>query len=270
MLYLVATPIGNLGDFSQRGVEVLRNAHWILCEDTRTSKPLLERYEIKTPLVSLHGFNEAKRCEEVGKWLRAGEEVALISDAGTPGLSDPGERLVAYCREEGLKVSAVPGPCAAIMALTISGLPTAPFQFVGFLPKGDGKRKSALQQALLYEGVTVAYESPARLVETLEMIEKLAPEARLAVARELTKIYEEVIGGTAGWLLERWATEPVRGEIVLMIQGTGRHNEWMGLTAEEHVTQLQGYGLSKQEAVKAAAQMRGVPKREVYGELIDN
>lgn len=183
----------------------------ILCEDTRHSRKLLSHYGISKPLHSYHQFNEAKKEGQILGLLEEGKELALLSDAGTPGISDPGERLVRACREKGLEVTLIPGPCALIHALVVSGLPTEPFQFVGFLPRRPGRLKRALQGLLDYEGTSIAYESPHRMHKTLAALHELEPQRQIAIARELTKKFEEVRRGRAEEIGE------VKGECVLLI-----------------------------------------------------
>ncbi len=260
MLYLIATPIGNLGDFTFRASKLLENVDLILCEDTRTSGVLLKAYGIKKPLKSYHIFNAAQVEDEIIRQLHEGKEIALLSDAGTPGISDPGERLVSRCQKEGILVSALPGPCAPIMALTISGLPTEMFQFIGFLPKKAGEERTLLAKALGYEGTTICFESPNRIYKTLELIKEMAPTRTLVIARELTKIHEEVLKGTA----EELSKHTLRGEIVLLI-APAPPLDFTALTPQQHVELLQKeYGISKQEAIKMAAQLRGTSKKEIY------
>ena len=255
MLILVATPIGNLGDFSQRAIEALKGADLILCEDTRHSKKLLDHFEIQTPLKSYHKFSEAKQEEGIIRDLKAGKEIALISDAGSPAISDPGERLVRRCRDEGLEVTAVPGPCALITALQLSGMESSKFQFIGFLPRKEGELRRALAEAEHFDGTTIAYEAPGRVQKTLRLIR---PETEVCVARELTKKFEEVRRGTAQDLREM----EIRGECVLLIKGDPRLKD---LGAKEHVQLLiDEFGLPKNEAIKLAAKLRGVGKSEVY------
>ena len=265
MLYLVSTPIGNLADFSFRAVETLKKCDYILCEDTRHSHVLLEHYKIQTPLKAFHKFNEAKAKEQILSDLQAGKTLALISDAGTPLISDPGQDLVSLCREEGIQVTAVPGACAAINALVISGFPSAPFQYVGFLPKKEKELQSILSQILLYSGTTTAYESPHRIVETLACISQLDPARKLCVARELTKLHEECLLGTASELLTHFNANPPRGEIVLLFSPPPERISYEHLSLQELVEMLQReLSLSKSDAIKMAAQMRHLPKREVY------
>lgn len=265
MLYLVSTPIGNLADFSFRAVEVLKKCDYILCEDTRHSRTLLNHYEIGVQLYAFHKFNETQAEDRVIEDLRDGKMIALISDAGTPLISDPGHELVVRCRQEGLPVSAIPGACAIIDALVLSGLPSSPFQFVGFLPKKEKELETFLSQTLLYQGTSIAYESPHRIEDTLKALTKLAPERKLCAARELTKLHEECLLGTAQELLSHFVKHPPRGEIVLLISPAEQKISFEGLSLEELVAMLQkDMGLTKSEAIKMAAQMRHLPKREVY------
>jgi 16S rRNA (cytidine1402-2'-O)-methyltransferase len=265
VLYLVSTPIGNLADFSYRAVEILKKCDYILCEDTRHSRGLLKHYAIHVPLYSFHKFNETSAEEKVLQDLKAGMVIALISDAGTPLISDPGQELVTRCREENVEVSAIPGACAIIDALVLSGLPSSPFQFIGFLAKKEKELQTVLSQALLYLGTTIAYESPHRIEATLELIVKLCPDRKLCVARELTKLHEECLIGNAEELLARFKKNPPRGEMVLLISPATEKISYEHLSLHELVEMLQkDLHLSKNEAIKMAAQMRHLPKREVY------
>lgn len=216
-LYLVATPIGNLGDITLRALEVLKTCSYILCEDTRTSRVLLNHYEIRKPLVSYHKFNEKRREEQVLTDLASGQEIALISDAGTPLISDPGWILVSACRERELPVFVLPGACSAIAALSASGLPTERFQCLGFLPQRPGKRRKALEECLAYPGTSICYESPYRLVKTLHLLAEMDPTRPLVVARELTKKFESYASGTAPFLEALFTKSAPKGEIVLLI-----------------------------------------------------
>ena len=219
MLYLVATPIGNLGDFSFRAVETLKSCDYILCEDTRRSGILLKHYGIDVRMRSFHMFNEARKEDEVIEDLKNGKKIALISDAGTPGINDPGERLVQRCKKEELPLSAIPGPCALITALTLSGLPTAKFQFLGFLPKKPSHHKRAIQEMLDYAGTSICYESPFRLIKSLKKICELDKDRTVCVARELTKTFEEVFTASAENTLAHFQKKTVKGEIALLING---------------------------------------------------
>lgn len=222
MLILVSTPIGNLEDISYRAIESLRSAKYILAEDTRHTGRLLCHYEIQTPLKSFHQLNEARREREILADLSAGWQICLVSDAGTPTISDPGKRLVQACIQRGISLYAIPGACAFLTALVISPFPSEPFQFLGFLPKKKQRRMKLLQEALSYSGTTLAYESPHRLLQSLEMLAQLEPLRLLFLSRELTKRYEESTWGTSRELLIQWQRkDKIRGEWVLLISSPG-------------------------------------------------
>lgn len=270
MLYLVATPIGNLKDITLRALDILKTVEYILCEDTRHSLPLLTHYGIQKPLKSFHKFNESFKEDTIISDLQSGLSIALISDAGTPGIADPGAALVARCATENITVQSIPGPCAAIAAIACSGLDTTRFQFFGFLPKKSGELQHALKELLAYSGTTICYESPHRLLDALTVLETLAPNRTLVVCRELTKKFEEVCRGTANELLKIWQEKEIKGEVVLLIAGQQENlsKEWNTLTPQEHVIFLETtYQLSRHDAIKMAAEMRGVPKRDVYNLL---
>jgi 16S rRNA (cytidine1402-2'-O)-methyltransferase len=226
----------------------------------------LTHYGIKKPLVSLHKFNESFREQKVVQDLKQGLSIALISDAGTPGISDPGSKLVQSCLEHKIRVVPIPGPSACIAALSCAGVEMDRFQFLGFLPKKASELKQCLQEALSYPGSTVCFESPRRLIKTLELLQQLAPERLLAIARELTKLHEEVCRGTAEELLAHWKEKQVKGELVLILS---REKEpagvWEELSIEEHLEQVQrSYQLTRKEAVMLVAKLRGLKKRDVY------
>lgn len=268
MLYIVATPIGNLADISFRAIEALKASDYILCEDTRHSLPLLQHYDIQKPLKSFHKFSETSKQNEIVEDLHNGLTISLISDAGTPGISDPGEKLIAACIDHNIQVISIPGACAAIAALSCSGLPTDRFQFLGFLPRKLGELKRMLQENVLpYSGTTICYESPNRLLKVLECLHELSPKRKIVVARELTKKFEEIKRGTADILLEHWKEATLKGEIVLMIAGEAPEisEEWHTLSPIQHVEWMQAtYGLTRQEAILAVAKVRQVSKREIY------
>ncbi|MBI5272437.1 MAG: 16S rRNA (cytidine(1402)-2'-O)-methyltransferase [Chlamydiia bacterium] len=266
MLYIIATPIGHLGDISQRALEVLRCCDLILCEDTRHSAVLLNHYKIHSPLRSYHKFNEAQCLEQILEDLSLGKNLALISDAGTPCINDPGERLLAACIEKGLPFTALPGPCSPIQALLLSGFETQPFQCIGFLPKRGEKM---LRQLLFYPGTTIAFESPARLLQTLEALAILSPERRVAVVREMTKTFEECRRGAPQQLIEHFKVHPPKGEIVLVIAPGKPPME--SLEIEECVHLLSTLlGLSLKEAIKQAAHLLKLPKQDVYKKFHKN
>lgn len=271
MLSLVATPIGNLADITLRALETLKSCDYILCEDTRHSLVLLQHYQIKKPLKSYHKFNEASQAGAILQDLEAGRHICLISDAGTPGISDPGADLVKLCVEHHIAVNAIPGPCAAVQALSCSGLPTDRFQFWGFLARKENELKQQMQTILAYPGTTICYESPHRLINVLALIQTMQPDRPLVVARELTKKFEEVFRGTAAQHLEHWQQAFLKGEIVLLISPptTNQLQDWSAWTPEEHVQWIQEtYALSRKEAIKLAADLRGVPKRQIYQSII--
>lgn len=220
-LYLVATPIGNLEDITLRAVRVLRDCSLIAAEDTRRTGLLLQHLGFRKPMVSCHHFNEARRSAPVLEALAAGGTVALVTDAGSPGISDPGERLVAAAIAAGRRVEPVPGPCALVAALTASGLATDEFHFGGFLPHKSGQRRRRLEGLTKIPGTLVLYESPFRVLRLLEELASVAPGRQVVLAREVTKKFEEFLRGTAGELLARYAGRAVKGEFVVMIAGPG-------------------------------------------------
>jgi 16S rRNA (cytidine1402-2'-O)-methyltransferase len=273
MLYLIATPIGNLADITLRALDVLKSCDYILCEDTRHSLILLHHYEIRKPLKSYHKFNEASQANSILQDLKAGKKICLISDAGTPGISDPGAELVKLCIEHDLSITALPGPCAIIQALCCSGLPMERFQFLGFLPRKENDLKLELQSALSYQGTTICYESPHRLLKVLELIHSMQPERPLVVARELTKKFEEIVRGCSSKLIEHWQSALLKGEIVLLISPAPQENlqDWTDWTPEEHVQWIQEtYAIPHKDAIKLVADLRGVPKRQIYQQLHQN
>ncbi len=268
MLYLVATPIGNLADFSFRAVETLQRCDYILCEDTRHSQHLLQHYQIKKPLRSFHAFNESKEIDQVLSDLQSGSHIALISDAGTPLFADPGFGLVKRCREQGIPLTAIPGANAAIMALILSGFPPMPFQCVGFLPKKNSELSSLLMRILLYRGTTICYETPHRLQDTLSLIKELDPKRSLCVARELTKMYEECQIASSEELFAHFSKTAPRGEIVLLFAPPPVNLLFEELSIKELVTYLQNeFNLSVSDAIKLAAELHQIPKKKVYKEI---
>lgn len=216
-LYLVATPIGNLEDITLRALRVLRECDLVAAEDTRRTGQLLSHYGIRKPMLSLHQFNEARRTPPILERLRQGATVALVTDAGSPGVSDPGQRLVQAARAAGLRVEPVPGPCALIAALTASGLPSEEFHFLGFLPHKPGPRRRCLEALRPIPGTLVLYESPHRLERLLEELQQVFPDRQVVVARELTKKFEEFLFGTATELLVEARRRKLRGEFVVLV-----------------------------------------------------
>ncbi len=217
-LYVVATPIGNLGDLSSRAIEILKSADLILAEDTRSFSRLASHYLIETKVKSCFEHNETRRIDELNQRLSDGESIALVSEAGTPCISDPGYRITLACREAGFEVLSVPGPCAAIAALSIAGFPSDRFLFLGFLPQKSGKRRSSLEEALAIRATLVMYESPYRILKVLTLLEELIPKGRIFIGREMTKMHEESLIGSPGEIREELENRPkIKGEFVLLI-----------------------------------------------------
>jgi len=216
-LYLVATPIGNLEDITLRALRTLKECHLVAAEDTRRTGQLLKHYGISKPLLSYFRFNEAKRCQEIIERLRRGEKIALVTDAGSPGISDPGQRVVRETVAAGFRVEPVPGPSALVAALTASGLPTDEFHFIGFLPHKSGQRRKQLEKFKGFEGTLALYESPYRVEKLLAELRELYPSHRVVLARELTKKFEEFLRGTPAELLEALKKRSLKGEFVVML-----------------------------------------------------
>lgn len=268
-LYVVATPIGNLEDMSYRAVRILQEVALIAAEDTRHSRKLLDHYAIKTALISYHEHNEEQRATQLIDKLQAGESLALISDAGTPCIADPGYRLVSCCRNAGIPVVAVPGPSALVAALSISGLPTDAFSFVGFLPAKMHGRRQLLEQFKSVQQTVAFYEAPHRLVACLQdIVEICGPDRQISVARELTKRHEELFSGTAAEALGHYAAARVRGELVLLL-GPAPEYRPEG-TVKEALSRLRAEtDLSWKEIVKQVAREFGLPGSEVYKESLE-
>ncbi len=274
MLYLCATPIGNLGDMTPRVVETLRQVDVIAAEDTRNSIKLLNHFEINTPMTSYHEYNKVEKAQQLIAKMQDGQDVALITDAGTPAISDPGEVLVAMCHEAGIKVTSLPGPAACITALTLSGLSTRRFCFEGFLP-ADKKEKSLVLGDLKEESRTmILYEAPHHLVKTLEELYEVFGNRRITLCRELTKKFETVLPTTLEEALAKYETEEPRGEYVLVIEGKSFEQKkeeaiktWEEMTIEEHMAYYEAQGMDYKTAMKQVAKDRGVGKREIYSYL---
>ena len=269
VLYVVATPIGNLEDITHRGVRILREADLIACEDTRLTRRLLEHYQILTPTVSYHEHNEASRAEQLVRTLEEGANIAQVSDAGMPGISDPGYRMIRLAIDRGIMVAPIPGPSALIAALVASGLPTDAFQFHGFLPAKRGQRRTALEKFGRANGTVIVYEAPHRIRETIEdIVAVLGPGRPVVVARELTKIHEEFIRGTAKEMLSRLQSHEPRGEITLLIgAGESRRPQVAGDLATRMREIMQCQNLDEKAALKVLAKERGLAKSELYREL---
>jgi 16S rRNA (cytidine1402-2'-O)-methyltransferase len=268
VLYLVATPIGNLEDITYRAVRVLGEADLIACEDTRQTRKLLDHYGIRKPTISYHEHNECQRAPELAARLLAGENVALVSDAGMPLVSDPGYRLVRAAIENGIRVESVPGPSAALAALAASGLPTHAFYFGGFLPSKPGQRAKALEALAGHPVTLVFYEAPHRLLETLDSIQQILGPRPVVVARELTKLHEEFLRGAAAEIRAELASrDSVKGEFTLLI-GKAEAPAPADTPVEEAVEILLRAGLPRMDAIKQVARQRGVSKREIYDQLL--
>ena len=277
-LYLCATPIGNLEDITFRVLRTLKEVDLIAAEDTRNSIKLLNHFEIKTPMTSYHEYNKIDKAYQLVDKLREGKNIALITDAGTPGISDPGEDIVRICYEEGIPVTSLPGPAACITALTMSGLPTRRFAFEAFLPKDKKEHQAVLEELKNETRTIIIYEAPHHLVKTLkELSDTLGGERRLTICRELTKRHEEKRQTTFAESLSYYEVNEPRGEFVLVIAGKSRdaikqeeQDKWKAMSEMEHVQMYMDQGMDKKEAMKAAAKDRGVSKRDIYNKLLEN
>jgi 16S rRNA (cytidine1402-2'-O)-methyltransferase len=261
-LAVCATPIGNLGDVTLRVLDELREADVVLCEDTRRTRTLLRRHGIEARLLSYHRHNEAARTAELLPRLGAGERVALVSDAGLPGVNDPGARLIAAALEAGVAVTVLPGPSAVETALVVSGLGADRYQFLGYLPRGDQARRALWEELARWPHAAVAFESPQRLPETLAGLARVLPERRIAVCRELTKRFEEVVRGSAAEVAERFR-EPPKGEITLVIGPGGTAGD--GEEAAAAVAELVASGMGRRRAAGLVSRLTGVPRNRLYG-----
>ena len=276
ILYLCATPIGNLEDITFRVLRTLKEVDLIAAEDTRNSMKLCNHFDIKTPLTSYHEFNKYDKAKVLVDKLRAGADIAVITDAGTPGISDPGEELVKQCHEAGITVTSLPGPAACVTALTMSGLPTRRFCFEAFLPSDKQERRDVISELENETRTMIIYEAPHRLKKTLaELTEVFGADRRLSVCKELTKRHENVFLTTFGEVVEFYENNEPRGEYVLVIEGKSRDDikkeqqaQWESMSIVEHVDKYIADGMDKKEAMKAAAKDRGISKREVYNEYV--
>lgn len=274
-LYLCATPIGNLEDMTYRVIRTLQEVDLIAAEDTRNSIKLLNHFEIKTPMTSYHEYNKIEKGKKLIEKLQEGANIALITDAGTPGISDPGEELVQMCYEVGIEVTSLPGAAACITALTLSGLSTRRFAFEAFLPT-DKKEKQAVLKELEDETRTIImYEAPHRLLKTLEELLNCLGNRRITVCRELTKKHETVFVTTIEEAILYYETNEPKGECVLVLEGKSREeirkeevSKWEELTIEEHMEYYFSQGIDKKEAMKMVAKDRGISKRDVYQQLL--
>lgn len=276
-LYLCATPIGNLEDMTFRCIRVLKEADVIAAEDTRNSIKLLNHFEIKTPMTSYHEFNKVEKARVLVEKMLKGETVALITDAGTPGISDPGEELVRQCIEAGIKVTPVPGAAACINALIMSGMPTRRFCFEAFLPSDKKEKADVLEQLKAEQRTIIIYEAPHRLLRTLTELESaLGGMRKIAVCKELTKRHETVYRDTISGALGYYTANEPKGEYVLVIEGRSpkelleeKRAAWDDMSIEEHFNMYVSQGIDKKDAMKLVAKDRGVSKRDIYNALLD-
>ncbi len=276
-LYLCATPIGNLEDITFRVLRTLKEVDVIAAEDTRNSIKLLNHFEIKTPMTSYHEYNKIEKAKELVEQLKNGTNIALITDAGTPGISDPGEELVRMAKEAEITVTSLPGACACVTALTISGLPTRRFAFEAFLPSDKKECKKILKELSEETRTIILYEAPHRLKKTLDLLLEILGNRSMSVCRELTKKHETVVSGLISEVLAHFEVEEPRGECVLVIEGKKfaeiekeEQEKWKELSIQEHVAYYISQGMDKKEAMKAAATDRGLSKRDIYQALLES
>ena len=276
-IYLVATPIGNLSDISIRAVDTLKNVDIIACEDTRNTIKLLNHFEIKAPLTSYHEYNKIDKAYELCEKVKTGKNIAFVSDAGMPAISDPGYELVDIAYKQGLNVTVIPGASAVVSALAISGISSRRFSFEGFLPNDKNEKKEILTELSQESRTIILYEAPHRLLKTLKELFECLGDRKISIVRELTKLHEEVIRGNLGKIIADYEScdIAVRGEYVLVIEGKSllekrseRQKSFEEIRIKEHFDKYILMGLDKKEAMKAVAKDRGIQKREVYKELI--
>lgn len=279
MLYLCATPIGNLGDITERVLETLRSVDIIAAEDTRNSIKLLNHFDIHTEMTSYHEYNKVEKAEYLIRLMQEGKDIALITDAGTPAISDPGEVLVRMCHEAGITVTSLPGPAACITALTLSGLNTRRFVFEGFLPGLDDKkeRRRILEQLRDEHRTIIMYEAPHHLRGTLNDLRDALGNRKLTVCRELTKRFEEIMPTTIEGAVTYYEENEPRGEYVLVIEGISldeldrqQRQEWSKMSLQDHMAYYENGGMSHKDAMKQVAADRGVGKREIYKALLED
>lgn len=274
-LYLCATPIGNLEDITLRVLRTLKEVDLIAAEDTRNSTHLLNHFDIKTPLTSYHEYNKVDKAYQLVEKMQQGTNIALITDAGTPGISDPGEDLVRICYEQGIEVTSLPGAAACITALTLSGLPTRRFSFEAFLPKEKKERAAVLEELKNDTRTLIVYEAPHHLLGTLKELQNALGDRRLTVCRELTKKFETAFQTTFSEAIRYYEEQGVRGECVLVIEGRSREElvqeaqqSWEAISVEEHMEHYLSTGMDRKSAMKQVAKDRGVGKREIYQMLL--
>lgn len=276
-LFICATPIGNLEDITLRALRILREVELIAAEDTRRTRKLLTHFDIHTSLISYHQHNALSRIPELISRLKSGQNIAVVSDAGTPGISDPGLKIIQAAIKENINVVPIPGPSAVITALVVAGYDTDIFVFGGFIPRSGREKRQFMEKVAREHHTTVLYEAPHRLINTLRLCVAIMPERPMAICRELTKAHEEVIRGYPQALLEHFQEIPPRGEFVLVLSGIEEKQgyikpeeyKYQDKPMEEAVVELMEQGYDKKTAVKAVARERGIPKREVYRVTID-
>ena len=271
ILYIVPTPIGNLKDITLRALEVLNDVDLIAAEDTRQTLKLLNHFEIKKTLISYHKYNEKNKSEDIINLINEGKKIALVSDAGMPGISDPGSVIVKCCIEQGVKFEVLPGATAFTTALVYSGLDTTKFLFRGFLPRENKERKPIIQDIINCQETIILYEAPHRLLDTLSFLLSNLGDRKIAVCRELTKLYEEIYRGSISESVNYFQVNKLRGEFVLVIEGKRiedieeeKKSIWIDLSIEEHILSYINNGISKKEAIKMVAKDRNLPKNEIY------
>ena len=276
-LYLCATPIGNLEDMTFRAVRILQEVDLIAAEDTRNSIKLLNHFEIKTPMTSYHEYNKIVKAHYLIARMQEGKNVALITDAGTPGISDPGEDLVRLAYEAGIEVTSLPGACACITALTLSGLPTRRFCFEAFLPTDKKERQEIFEELKTETRTIILYEAPHRLIKTLKELLITLGDRRITLCRELTKRHETAFATTLQGALEFYDTQEPKGECVIVMEGRSRQQMqeekqqvWAQMELSQHMDLYLNQGMDQKEAMKAVAKDRGIPKREIYSKWLKN
>ncbi len=270
-LYLCATPIGNLRDITLRALDVLKDADVIAAEDTRNTIKLLNHYDIHSRLISYHKFNETKQSDEIIEMLRSGLDVALVSDAGMPCISDPGEIIVKRCVEEGIAIEAVPGASASVSALAVSGLDTGRFCFEGFLPRRKKERDATFDELKGETRTAIFYESPKRVTDTLKDILGRLGDRNVSVSREMTKMHEETFRGKVSEAIEHFERQGTKGEFVIVLEGAKKENPPLGIGfAKGRAVKYMDLGMTKMDAIKQAAKDAGIPKREVYNLFKEN
>ena len=276
-LYLCATPIGNLEDITLRVLRTLKEADLIAAEDTRNSIKLLNHFDIRVPMTSYHEFNKIEKAYQLLQKLQEGKNIALITDAGTPGISDPGEELVRICCEAGIEVNALPGAAACVTALTVSALSTRRFAFEAFLPRDKKKRGNILQELKNETRTIVIYEAPHHLLHTLEELYQVLGNRKISVCRELTKKHEEILRMSLEEAVDYYKVQEARGEFVLVVEGKSyddneeeNRQKWTTMDLQEHMNLYESKGISRKEAMKQVAKDRGISKRDVYHQLLNH